>query len=105
MKLLTQEIQRRLPRIYETDGVPAEKRKVPLKLFNPCGIGTWYALEYDPDERVFFGLVDLHEKELGYFSLAELESVRVKPFGLGIERDIHWDPNTTLADVQAGRAT
>ena len=40
-----------------------------------------------------FGLVDGHEKELGYFSLKELESVR-GPFGLPIERDIHWQPKT-----------
>ena len=41
----------------------------------------------------FFGLVDGHVKELGYFSLAELESVN-GPLGLPIERDLRWQPKT-----------
>jgi hypothetical protein len=39
---------------------------------------------------MFFGLVDLHEKELGYFALSELQSVRLQ-FGLKIERDMYFD--------------
>ena len=42
---------------------------------------------------MFFGLVDGFEKELGYFSLAELEAVR-GPLGLPIERDLYWKPKT-----------
>ena len=38
-----------------------------------------------------FGLVDGHEKELGYVSLNELRSVR-GPLGLPIERDLYWQP-------------
>ena len=41
----------------------------------------------------FFGLVDGHVKELGYFSLTELESVN-GPMDLPIERDLHWQPET-----------
>jgi hypothetical protein len=41
----------------------------------------------------FFGLVDGHCKELGYFSLSDLEGVR-GPMGLPIERDLHWQPKT-----------
>jgi hypothetical protein len=41
----------------------------------------------------FFGLVDGHEKELGYVALSELESVR-GPMGLPVERDLHWQPKT-----------
>jgi hypothetical protein len=37
--------------------------------------------------------VDGHFKELGDFSLAELESAR-GPMGLPIERDLHWTPKT-----------
>lgn len=62
------------------------------KFFNPYGAGTWYATEYKPDEKLFFGFVSIHGDycdEWGYFSLEELESIRVKPFGLGIERDLH----------------
>jgi len=41
--------------------------------------------------------VEGQEKELGYFSLAELSSVR-GPMGLAIERDLHWTPKT-LAEI------
>ena len=45
----------------------------------------------------FFGLVDGHERELGYFVLSELEEVR-GPMGLPIERDLYWQPKT-LAEI------
>jgi hypothetical protein len=54
------------------------------------------ATEFD-GEDTFFGLVEGQEKELGYFSLAELSSVR-GPMGLAIERDLHWTPKT-LAEI------
>jgi hypothetical protein len=40
-----------------------------------------------------FGLCDLGMgfPELGYVSLNEMKAVRL-PFGLGIERDLHWTP-------------
>jgi hypothetical protein len=38
-----------------------------------------------------------HAKELGYFSLSELEGV-TGPMGLPIERDLHWQPKT-LKDI------
>ena len=50
------------------------------------------ATEFD-GEDTFFGLVDGHERELGYFSLRELEGVR-GALGLPIERDLHWRPKT-----------
>jgi hypothetical protein len=33
--------------------------------------------------------------ELGSVRISELESIRL-PFGLGIERDLHWTPKQTL---------
>ena len=44
-------------------------------------------------ERIFFGYVDGLDRELGYFSLDELESI-TRPFGLGIERDLHFTPRS-----------
>ena len=58
-----------------------------VKFFNPLGTGVWLATELDADGDILFGLADLGEPELGYFSLEEMTSVRL-PFGLGIERDI-----------------
>jgi hypothetical protein len=72
-----------------------EEVKDPLviaKFFNPTGAGTWYATEYDPETKMFFGYVSIfgdENDEWGYFSLTELESLK-GPFGLGIERDLYF---------------
>lgn len=101
--LITKEILKKLPPIYTNEEKADEEIKVPLKLFNPCGRGTWYITEYDPEQDLGFGLCDLGEPEMGYVSIAELRSVRLR-FGLTIERDAHWNPNTTLAQVKSGAA-
>ncbi len=63
-----------------------------VKFFTPDSNWTWYATEFDGQDT-FFGLVDGLDKELGYFSLAELEQVKGR-MGLPIERDLHWHPKT-----------
>ena len=89
MKLLTEEIKKQLPALGET----AEQTDpiAIVKFFNPTGIGTWWAVEFDPDSGIFFGKADLGFPELGSFSLQELESYK-GPMGIGIERDIHFTP-------------
>jgi len=37
--------------------------------------------------------------EWGYFSLRELMSVRFPPFGLPLERDLHWKPGPVPAEA------
>ena len=91
MKLLTEEIKKQLPPFYSTEMVPEKEKVVVVKFFQPWGSWTWYGVEYDPKDRIFFGLVDGFEKEWGYFSLTELESVE-GPFGLKIEMDINFPP-------------
>jgi len=86
--MLTKEIRKTLPPLYAQ-----ENEKDPIayvKYFNPCGAGTWYGMEFDGTDR-FFGLCCILEKELGYFSLSELMSVRLR-FGLRIERDYYFNP-------------
>ena len=90
MKLLTKELQEKLPRLRDTEDVPCEDKILQVKFFHPMSNWTWYGVEYDPDERLFWGLVDGDFVEWGYFSLAELESVRV--IGLGVERDLYFRP-------------
>lgn len=96
MKLLTKELEAKLPRLGSTDG-QGDDAVALVKFFFPMGRWTWWATEYDPEERLFFGLVQGHEVELGYFSLDELEEVRVH--GLGIERDLYWEP-ATLGEIR-----
>jgi hypothetical protein len=86
MKLLTNELKSKLPRLYATQD--ENDPTVFVKLFHPFSNWTWFLTEFDPDENISFGLVQGQEIELGYFSIAELEELRVN--GLGVERDLHW---------------
>ena len=100
MKLMTKAIENVLitahQLVVEQDGL-GDDAIVHAKFFTPDGSWTWYATEYDPETRMFFGLVDGFDKELGYFSLDELESVR-GALGLPIERDMYFKP-TKLSEV------
>ena len=101
MKLLTKEIRDKLPKLYANDNKKPEDVKIIVKFFSPVGSWTWYATEGEKQENgdyLFFGFVAGDFPDLGYFSLKELESVKL-PFGLGIERDLHYGYNHTLAEV------
>lgn len=91
MKLLTKALKKQIPALYSTESVPLNEKIAVAKFFNPMGAGTWYVIEGQEEDSdfIFFGLVDLHEKNFGYFSLNELQSICL-PFGLKIERDIHF---------------
>jgi hypothetical protein len=90
MRLMTKTLEKRFARIGSQ-----ESKKDPLviaKFFNPCGAGTWYATEYDPKTKIFFGYASIFgdwNDEWGSFALEELQSYR-GPFGLGIERDLYF---------------
>jgi len=95
MKLLTKEIEARFKKVGSQEEV--KNPLVVAKFFDPTGQATWFATEYDPKTKVFFGYVSLFNQagmnEWGYFSLEELESIRGK-FGLGIERDMYCSTQT-----------
>lgn len=116
MKLLTKAILAKLPGLYSQEEV--KDPLVVVKFFNPTGNWTWFATEGSevcgecgmvdchepahaaaPKDFLFFGLVQGHSTELGYFSLSALQSIR-GPLGLGIERDLYWTP-ITLSQVEA----
>ena len=89
MKLITKELEKRFKEVGSQDG---DKDPIVIaKFFNPTGAGTWYATEYDPENRIFFGYVSIfgdYNDEWGDFSLDELQNFPGR-FGLGIERDLH----------------
>jgi hypothetical protein len=89
MKLLTKAIRKKLPPLYSQDKLGG-KALAYVKLFTPDSNWTFYITEFDGMDT-FFGLVDGFCKELGYFSLSELQNVR-GPLGLQVERDLHWRP-------------
>ena len=91
MKLITEEIRKNLPKLYEQDGKGLDAIAY-VKFFTPDSNWTWYVTEFDGKDT-FFGLVDGFEKELGYFSLSELENVRGN-LGLRVERDLYFQPKT-----------
>lgn len=102
MKLITKEIEAKLiangKRAMENEGQGNGDIPPVLKLFNPCMPHTWLITDCDPGEPDrLFGLCDLGHgsPELGYVSLAELQSIRL-PFGLSIERDIYFSADKTL---------
>lgn len=93
MKLVTKDLLKKIPNLYETEKKSRDEVYAQVKYFNPCGSATWYGIEFDPANQVFFGYVDLFGDggEYGYFSLKELESIKL-PYGLTIERDLHFKP-------------
>ena len=115
MKLLTKAIETKLRANEVIASRTGESGKPVVKFFNPCGAGTWLIpviklfnplgaatwliSELDPANGIMFGLCDLGMgcPELGTVSIHELQSTRLM-FGLGIERDIHWEAKKTLGD-------
>lgn len=85
------EVREKLPLLYSGEELGLLALAL-VKFFTPDSNWTWYASEFD-SEDTFFGLVSGFEVELGYFSLAELQSAR-GPLGLPIERDLHFKPQT-----------
>ena len=103
MKLLTKEQRERLLR----NGARRGEDHIPVvRLFNPTGAGTWLVSELDPEEpEIGHGLADLGMgfPELGDISLRELSEFRGR-FGLGIERDLHFNPRGRPISVYAEAA-
>lgn len=89
MQLITEEIKKSLPNLYAQEDKSFEAIAY-VKFFTPDSSWTWYVTEFD-GEDTFFGLVCGLEKELGYFSLSELQQIRGK-LGLPVERDIYFKP-------------
>lgn len=94
MKLITKALEKKFEQVG--DQSLEENPLIIAKFFSPVGGATWYASEYDPKTKICFGYVkDLVPSENGMFdewgsfSIDELESVQL-PFGLKIERDIHF---------------
>lgn len=98
MKLMTKELEARFAKVGSQESL-GEKAVVIAKFFTPDSSWTWFATEYDPKDRIFFGLVSGQEVEYGDFSLDELETA-TGPLGLHIERDRFWNEKT-LEEVRS----
>jgi hypothetical protein len=104
MKLLLNEHREQLlangkaNNILRDNGLAEQDFPPVVKLFCPWGAATWLLSELDPEDKdIAFGLCDLGMgcPELGSVRISEIESV-TGPFGLGIERDIHFEADMSL---------
>lgn len=88
-ELLPKALKKKLPELYSTQDEDDPIAQV--KFFHALSNWTWYATEFDGEDR-FFGLVIGFEKELGYFSLSELEAIGDNGKTIPVERDLYFDP-------------
>jgi hypothetical protein len=101
-----------LPRLYSTEATKTPDKECRLKLFGG-GRWAWYAFEADAElsdgtttaladadpeaieDVLFFGYVvsglGKDCDELAYFRLSELAELEFPPFGLPVERDMHFE--------------
>lgn len=90
-KLIPKSIQKELPKLYATENELLGDRIAYARYFHPMSSYTSYLLEFDPKENLGFGITTMgYEWELGYMSMKEMEDVKV--MGLGIERDLYFNP-------------
>lgn len=90
MKLLTKRILAAFKKQGDTSSKSSEDIKIIAKFFNPDGRETWYAIEYNPQTKMFYGFVSIFNDcrdEFGSFGLAELKKFRSPWLRLKIERD------------------
>lgn len=103
MKLLMPPaIAKSVPKLYSTEHLPLSEKTVHAKWFTPFSSWSWFIVEYDPSQRLAFGLVIGLENEWGYIALDEVEALR-GPGGLTVERDIHFAPCTVAELVKRER--
>tara|TARA_R110000803_G_scaffold49530_2_gene103024 strand:- start:10181 stop:10498 length:318 start_codon:yes stop_codon:yes gene_type:complete len=69
------------------------KKNAIIHIFNPYGTGDWFLSQIDED-GIAFGLCDLGYAELGYVSISELESIKIKvgKYEFPLEVDRHFTP-------------
>ena len=98
-KLLPKKVRDLLPPLGSTES--QKDPKAVVKFFTPDSSWTWYATEFDGTD-LFFGIVDGFERELGYFSLKELLSIRGQ-LCLPVERDLYFEPRPFSKLREEGR--
>ncbi len=110
MKLMTKELEQLLKKnpLYSHEG-NGKDAEILIKYFNPYGVGTWLVTEgnkLDDGDWEFFGWVNLgYEWECGYFTLSQLEEIRVNCFGykFPIEREYHTHEKTVREYIDGRR--
>jgi len=101
MKIITKAIEQAFEKQGDTSQKEMKDIKIVMKLFGG-GAFTWYLYE-KLDEDIYMAFVNLGDPEMaemGTVSLSEIMSVKFPPFGLGVERDMYFEPlSRSLEDV------
>jgi len=101
MKIITKAIEQAFAKQGSTSLLQMKDIKIVMKLFGG-GAFTWYFYE-KVDDDIYWAFVNLGDPmmaECGTVSMQELLSSKFPPFGLGIERDMYFEPlSMTLQDV------
>lgn len=86
----TKEQLAKIPKLYETEGLPLKEKLVWLHFF--IGGCDWYISEFD-GEDLFWGYAilngDLEMAEWGYLSLDELKRIKIPP-GFEVDCETCW---------------
>lgn len=85
MKLLTKQIEKKLPSLATVENQSMEELVVIVKFFHPLLPWTWFVFGGSPvnDDYMFYGKVfnpNCRDGELCYFTLSQLQSIET-PFG------------------------
>lgn len=95
MGLITEALKKRFAEVGEQRDTSIDDNLIIAKFFAPGHSATWYAAAYYPDDNTCFGYVTgLAYDEWGYFSITEIEALKIPPFGLPVERDEHFEEIT-----------
>ena len=85
-----------LPAFYSTENIPLKDKIIYMHFF--IGGCDWFAAEYSPEEKTFFGFAilnnDYEMAEWGYFSLEELCDLKVA--FVEVDRDLHFTPQRAV---------
>lgn len=75
MELMTDELQKNLPKLYDTEDTKIGDKIIYVRYYEINSGWQWFLTEYDPNERLCFGIIYGHDVEWGYFSLDEMEQI------------------------------
>ncbi len=81
-----------LPRFHGTLDAPFPERIVQMHFLRENG--EWFAVEYDPEQRRFYGYIDVRPgtPHWGFFSLDEVMDCWIPSLSPEAELDLDWQP-------------
>ncbi len=71
LPLLDTDLKQILPKLYAQDKI--DVRTIYARFYASSTNCEWFALEYSPLQRLFFGIIDEGDIKFGYFTQEELE--------------------------------